>query len=406
MEKVQAGGQSPYPIYIGEGILKETSAILKESLRKKMHGDSRVLIVTDKNVSRYHLKPLMSDLKKHGFLVSKSIEKSGERLKNPNSLNHLLHTMVNRGMTRDSTLVALGGGVIGDFAGFAASIYMRGCHLLQIPTTLLAQVDASVGGKVGINLREGKNLVGNFYNPLAVISDTGTLKSLPPREFIAGFAEIIKYGLIFRKKLFQKVERFFTSSFPQALIPAPANEIKSRALAHMDFLTNIILESVKIKAEIVASDERENDLRMILNFGHTFGHAVENLTGYRRFLHGEAVLLGIKMASRLSAALEMIEAAQQRRIDSLLSSFPIPSTKNLSAKKLYAQMGRDKKRRSGSLHYIILKEIGYALSQTDVKKRPVVNCISQVLAEHKKISSHPPIPEDQGPVDILRDQGL
>jgi 3-dehydroquinate synthase len=383
MDEVLVGDLNPYTVYIGARILKETPVILQKKLAAKPYRDLNLFIITDRNVARRYLRPLVGKLKKQGFRVAQSIQNPGEKLKNPSSLNSVLNSMVRHGMTRDSTVVALGGGVIGDFAGFAASIYMRGCHLVQIPTTLLAQVDSSVGGKVGINLKEGKNLVGSFYNPLTVISDTNTLKTIPAREFVAGFAEIIKYGLISKKELFEKVERFFSSRFPDTKAAIPTGKLSKTILSEMEFLQDVILESVKIKAEIVSADEREKDLRMILNFGHTFGHALEQITRYHHFIHGEAVLLGMRMALELSSELGLINLSQKHRVCSLLERFNTPHPKNLTPARVYAQMGKDKKKRGGLLHFIVLEDIGSAVSKTGLPKKIVLDCIQRILRKEQ-----------------------
>jgi 3-dehydroquinate synthase len=383
MDRVLVGSLNPYTVYIGEGILKETPVILEKKLAAKPYRDQNIFIITDRNVSRRYLRPLVGKLKKRGFRVTQSVQNPGEKLKNPSSLNSVLNAMVRWGMTRDSTVVALGGGVIGDFAGFAASIYMRGCHLVQIPTTLLAQVDSSVGGKVGINLKEGKNLAGSFYNPLAVIGDTNTLKTLPAREFVAGFAEIIKYGLISRKRLFEEVEHFFSSHFPDTKASIPTGKLSRAVLGDMEFLRGVILESIKIKADIVTADEREKDLRMILNFGHTFGHALEQITRYHYFIHGEAVLLGMRMAVELSGELGLINPARKQRVCSLLKRFTTPPPKNLTPARVYAQLGKDKKKRGGLLHFIVLEDIGTAVSKTGLPKKIVLDCIQRVLRKEQ-----------------------
>ena len=383
MDKVRVGGPEGYEVYVGEGVLGEAARILGEKAEEKGLKGKDVFIATDRNVARYYLKPLARSLKKAGYRVSWSIQKSGERLKSIPNLHRLLRVMTQKGLARDSCVIALGGGVIGDLAGFAASIYMRGCNLIQIPTTLMAQVDSSIGGKVGINLREGKNLVGTFYNPLFVVIDPSTLRTLDAREFAAGFAEIIKYGLIFKNKLFFEIESFLAQNLSTGNF-IPADELKSRLLSSMDLLTDLILGSIKVKGEIVTEDEREKNLRMILNFGHTFGHAIEMLTGYRRFLHGEAVLMGMEMAVELSSATGMLSAVEADRALKLLQLFELPSPKGLSEKAIYRQISRDKKKREGRINYILLREIGTAFPEPAVEKKLVLHSIGSVLKRRKK----------------------
>lgn len=380
MQTITAGGNAPYPIYVGDGILSDLPEILRNILKERAFLETRVLIVTDRNVARHHLHPLTSALKRGGFSVSKIVLPSGERLKSSSSLYRLLRSMVKRGMTRDATVVALGGGVIGDFAGYAASVYMRGCNLVQLPTSLLAQVDSSIGGKVGINLPEGKNLVGSFYNPLFVLSDTDILQTLPAREFSSGLAEIVKYGLIWNRGLFERIETFLHSHLQKGTRPT-AKMIKAQILPTREFLGGLILDSSRIKAEIVEADEREQGLRMLLNFGHTFGHALEQATRYRHYLHGEAVFMGMRMAALLSSSLGLIKEDAVERITGLLSLFPLPRLKGLSPKKLSAAMSSDKKKRGGSIHYVVLERIGRAVTKTGIPDRLVRDCIKSVIQE-------------------------
>jgi len=356
MKTINAGA---YRVYVGNDILNNIPGLIRENLKREDPGDLPVFIVTDRNVARLYLKPVIGFLKKGGFRVKHCILPAGEGTKNFKHLSRLLNEMVNHGLTRDSLVAALGGGVIGDITGFAASVYMRGCRLIQIPTTLLAQADSSIGGKTGINLPQGKNLIGSFYNPLLVASDLSALRTLPERELVSGFAEVLKYGIIFHRPLFEKIERVIGRE-------------RDRGFGE--------------KAEIVRADERENDLRMILNFGHTFGHAIEQLTGYRRFLHGEAVLLGMETATLLSVKRGLLGKPDAQRIQSLLDAFSTAaagktfkgrtvskggmrkekgrpterkavSLRGLTAKAIYRQIGTDKKKRGGAVHYILLKQI-------------------------------------------------
>jgi 3-dehydroquinate synthase len=394
MDIITINVKAPYRVYIDKKILEKTPLYIKEAVKESYHDGLPAFIVTDKNVSAFYMKSMAKALKKNGFTVYHAVFRPGERLKTHRSLERLLHLLVKHGMTRDSVIIGLGGGVIGDFAGFAASIYMRGCRFVQVPTSLLAQVDSSVGGKVGINLREGKNLVGNFFHPLLVLADIDALKTLPDREFTCGLAEIIKHGLIFNKKLFERIDAFFLRySIDEK--PFSHSAVKTVLLKDPDFLQSIITKSIKIKGDIVSSDERENDLRMILNFGHTFGHAIETLTGYKRFLHGEAVLLGMKIASELSRESNRISPQENFSIQRLLNRFVIPSVRGLSSRAVYSQISRDKKLRGGKIHYILLKECGYAVWETDIEKERVIACIEKVLSEHRKPSS--PRQEDKNP---------
>ena len=383
-----------YTVHIGNQALHSLPGLIKTALDGTYFAGMRVMIVSDRKVADHYLRKVSRPLKKEGFKVHDAVFRGGERLKRHRTLQKLLQAMVKKGLTRDSVVISLGGGVIGDFAGFAASIYMRGCRLVHVPTSLLAQVDSSVGGKVGINLSEGKNLIGSFHHPILVLTDISVLYTLPHREFLCGLAEIMKYGLIFNKKLFEQIDAFFYRySIDSGRFP---DEVLKRVLLNDPiFLEDIVTKSVKIKADIVARDERESDIRMILNFGHTFGHAIEQSARYRRFLHGEAVLLGMKIASELSAACRMISPQELFFIRRLLDRFDVPSVKRLSSRKIMAQMERDKKKRGGKVHYILLKEIGYAVWETDVPQNLVKGSIEKVLKEHRKKkttfsrSSHP-----------------
>jgi 3-dehydroquinate synthase len=380
MDTIRIKTRDSYNVYLGKGILQGLPGLLKDTSNEALSGRALIYIVTDRNVARHYLKGIVSGLKNNGYKIKYSVFSPGESLKNHQALFKLLQTMVKRGLTRDSMVIGLGGGVIGDFSGFAASIYMRGCGFVQIPTTLLAQVDSSVGGKVGINLKEGKNLVGSFYNPAFVLSDINTLHTLEAREIICGIAEIIKSGLIFSSELFEELLEFFGDYIGENKKKAQPADIKKMLLSDTDFLQNIIHKSISIKGEIVRVDERESDLRMILNFGHTFGHAVEKLTRYKRFLHGEAVLLGMKIASQLSHACGRLGKNDLVKISGLLSIFGIPALKGLKAKTIFNQMNVDKKKRGGKITYIVLEEIGRAVSETEIDDRIVMDSIEKVLA--------------------------
>lgn len=383
MKTIPVKARLPYTVYIGENILKEIPLLIEDYPKKKFRKGTLVFIVSDKNVSRLYMKSVTRPLKKNGFRVRNAVLSGGEKRKNHGSLYKLYRFMVRHGLTRDSLVIALGGGVIGDLAGYAASTYMRGCSLVQVPTSLLAQVDSSIGGKVGINMKEGKNLIGSFFHPLFVVSDVDTLKSLPPREFVSGLSEIIKSGLIFNETLFSLIRSLVKNQKDKGETLSDS-EVKKLFLSERDLLYDIIVKSVKIKADIVGSDERENDLRMILNFGHTFGHALESATRYKRFLHGEAVLFGMKIASDLSCALGMIDASKREAIFELVDMFRLPSVKGISARSLLSLIERDKKKRDGKVHYVLLKDIGYAITQTDIDKRMILASIDKILSLHRK----------------------
>ncbi|UCB44879.1 MAG: 3-dehydroquinate synthase [Spirochaetota bacterium] len=374
MEIIEVKAEQPYNVYFGEGVLNEAPRILKPTAET----DPSFLVVTDKNVARHYLKPFVSILKDSGFRVRYAVFNPGESLKSSQNLDKLLHKMVGFGLARDSVVIGLGGGVIGDFSGFAASVYMRGIGFIQIPTTLLAQVDSSIGGKVGINLKEGKNLVGSLKSPLFVLIDPSTLHTLGARQIVLGLAEIIKAGLIFDEHLFEKIENFFNKHFETEKTVSP-EELKTTLLKDRELLSKIITNSIKIKRDIVEKDEKESGLRMILNFGHTFGHAIENFLHYRNLLHGEAVILGMRIAVELSSSLGMLPESERARIEKLLCRLPIPRVERIDAKHICSRIERDKKKRGGRVHYVLLREIGNAVTETDVDRKMVARAIDHIL---------------------------
>ena len=271
--------------------------------------------------------------------------KDGETAKNLKNVEGIARSLVKAGADRNAVVIAVGGGVVGDVAGFAAASYLRGVALVHVPTTLVAQTDSAIGGKTGVNLPEGKNLVGAFYPPRMVVVDTNVLKTLPQREFCGGLAEVIKYGVIADAKLFA----FLETNIEKLLAR------DSLALGH------VIARSVEIKAEVVGKDERESGLREILNFGHTFGHALESATGYRKYRHGEAVAWGMMAAALFGHETQITPAADAARIISLIRRMgKLPAWPNVAAKRLIELMGSDKKTRNGKLRFVLTPGIGKA----------------------------------------------
>ena len=271
--------------------------------------------------------------------------KDGETEKNLKNVEGIARSLVKAGADRNAVVIAVGGGVVGDVAGFAAATYLRGVALVHVPTTLVAQTDSAIGGKTGVNLPEGKNLVGAFYPPRMVVVDTNVLKTLPQREFCGGLAEVIKYGVIADAKLFAFLEK----NVEKLLARDPL------ALGH------VITRSVEIKAEVVGKDERESGLREILNFGHTFGHALESATGYRKYQHGEAVAWGMMAAVLFGHEIQITPAADASRIISLIRRMgKLPAWPNVTAKRLIELMGSDKKTRNGKLRFVLTPGIGKA----------------------------------------------
>ncbi len=330
-------GTRSYPIVIGEGLL-EDRALLDRLLPQRS-----LLVVTNDTLERLHLPRLMQGLGERHIAVHSLPD--GEEFKNFGTLNTIFDALAGARLHRDGAIVALGGGVVGDVAGFAAACYQRGIAYLQVPTTLLAQVDSAVGGKTGINHPAGKNLIGAFHQPIGVVTDITTLSTLPARELRAGLAEVIKYGLIEDSKFLEWIEL----SLDKLLACEPG------ALEHA------IRRSCEIKAGIVAADEREQGARALLNLGHTFGHAIESATGYRTWLHGEAVAIGLLMATALSARLGSLTGADVQRVRSLLERAGLPtSAPGLDAGQMLEFMQLDKKVKDGRLRLVLLPKLGTA----------------------------------------------
>lgn len=340
--KVDLGSRS-YSIHIGSGLLADGGL-----LRRHVEGD-QAAVITNEVVA-----PLMLDALKSRFAPDTQVDTfvlpDGEAQKSLMNYERIMDFLIERRHNRSTTLIALGGGVVGDITGFAAATYQRGVRFLQIPTTLLAQVDSSVGGKTAVNHPSGKNLIGAFHQPVAVLADLDLLKTLPDREMRAGLAEVIKYGVIADQEFFD-----WLSSNAQALLAKDA-----AALGHA------VARSCEIKAQVVAADERESGVRAILNFGHTFGHALESITGYTRLLHGEAIAIGMVMAADLSARLGVLEQAEAWRIRSTVEKFGLPVTPPvLDVAHMAKLMGMDKKVLDGRLRLILARRIGEAYITED-----------------------------------------
>jgi 3-dehydroquinate synthase len=329
-----------YSILIGERLLSRLGAACR-----KLRLGRRCAIITDTNVAPLHATTVERSLKQAGFESFRITVPAGEPAKSLSQLEDCYNQLAARRMERSSFIVALGGGVVGDLAGFVAATYLRGLPFMQVPTTLLAQVDSSVGGKVAVNLDAGKNLVGAFYQPRLVLCDLTTLHTLPQRELRAGVAEVIKYGIIRDAQLFERLERQLDRLF--ALEPAVLGGVVSRCC--------------EIKAEVVGQDETEGGLRAILNFGHTIGHAIENSFGYGRYLHGEAIAIGQVAAARLSQAVLGLSEAEAGRVEALLKAAGLPVEVRLTAAaetRLLRAMQLDKKVTGGDVRFVLAKRIG------------------------------------------------
>jgi 3-dehydroquinate synthase len=356
--KVELGDRS-YPIHIGAGLLARAELLL-EKLRQK-----KAVIITNTTVAPLYLAPLTRALESKGVEIVPVILPDGEAHKNWETLNRIFDTLLERHCERSTALIALGGGVVGDLAGFAAAAYLRGVPYIQVPTTLLAQVDSSVGGKTAINHPLGKNMIGAFYQPLAVISDTDTLSTLPARELAAGLAEVIKYGLIRDPAFFDWLERNMARLVRR----------EPEALAYA------IERSCANKAEVVALDEREGGPRALLNLGHTFGHAIEAGTGYGTWLHGEAVAAGTVLAVRLSQRLSLLSEEDARRVVAIVKAAGLPvQAPELGLTRYIELMGHDKKVQSGRLRFVLLKRIGEAFVSDQVPSEALAHVLGAARA--------------------------
>jgi 3-dehydroquinate synthase len=339
---VQLGNRS-YAIKIGAGLLDRLGS---ECARLKL--GARCAIITDTDVGRRFAKPAFNSLARAGFSPALIVVPAGETTKNLKMVQTCYERLAAHRLERKSFVVALGGGVVGDMAGFVAATYLRGIAFVQVPTTLLAQVDSSVGGKVGVNLKAGKNLVGAFYQPRLVLCDLDTLKTLPDRDFRTGLAEVIKYGVIYDAKLFALLER----DLPKLL------RRESQSLA------SIIARCCEIKAEVVSRDETEGGQRAILNFGHTVGHAIEVVSNYGGFLHGEAISIGQITAAKISNRVLNLPKRDVRRIENLFQRAGLPTRIKLNSvqrRKLFAVMRLDKKVSGGEIKFVLAKRIGKVL---------------------------------------------
>jgi len=335
-------GNRTSPIVIGEGLSDELGPLLDR------HGvGARRFIVSNPVVWRLHGERLRVALGGGDPILLPD----GERFKNLQSVSKIYEPLIRANADRGSTIIAVGGGVVGDTAGFAAATFVRGVAVVHVPTTLLAQVDSSIGGKVGVNHALGKNLIGAFHQPALVVIDPALLKTLPRREFRSGLYEMVKYGVISSRDLFDRLNADTKALFAKdgrALVPA-------------------IVESCRIKADVVSKDERESGLRRILNYGHTVGHALEAVTNYRRFRHGEAIALGMLAAADLAVARGALAERERQALAQLIAKLgPLPSVADLSIPEILEAMRRDKKVVNGRLHFVIAIEIGATMTVDDV----------------------------------------
>jgi len=331
-----------YPVHVGTGLLGRLAALLDEA----GVGGQRVA-VSSPTVWKAHGETIARALGK----VEQVLIPDGERSKNAQTVSRIYDALIRMAAERSVTIIAVGGGVVGDVVGFAAATYLRGVGLVHVPTTLLAQVDSSIGGKVGINHPLGKNLIGSFHQPLAVFADPEVLGTLPRREFRAGLYEVVKYGMIADRSLFERV----------------GEDLRAIVRREQEALATVIADSCRIKAQVVSEDERESGLRRILNFGHTAGHAIEAVTKYRRFRHGEAVAYGMLVVADLAVRRGIFAEGERSALADLIARLgPLPSVSDLSAQALIEAMRRDKKVRKGRLHVVLPTRIGSTRIVNDV----------------------------------------
>ena len=349
-------GENSYKILIGEKIFSEVGKFISESDCTK-----KILLVTDENVFPHFATDLTKfiDAEIGIFKID-----AGETSKTLQSAEKIYTAAIELGLDRKSLIIALGGGVVGDLAGFAAATYLRGVPYIQIPTTLLAQVDSSVGGKTAVNHALGKNLIGAFYQPKAVFIDLETLKTLPEREIKSGLGEVVKYGIISDENFFAYLENNTEKIFNR----------------DVQTLEKIVKRSCEIKAQVVGADEKESNLRRILNFGHTIAHAVEEETDYKKYRHGEAVAVGMLAASYISEEIGKISATEVNRLKNLLERLNLmTSCEGCDVEKIFAATFRDKKVLSGKINWVLMKKIGAVEITSDVPEKIVKNAIKKIL---------------------------
>ena len=349
-----AAASGAYPVLIGPGTLATLPRLLDQSLL----GPRRIAVSS----------PVVWEL--HGNAVRRATTErepilvpDGERFKNTMTVGRVYEALIRAGADRSTVIIAVGGGVIGDLVGFAAATYLRGVRLVHVPTTLMAQVDSAVGGKVGVNHPLGKNLIGAFHPPRLVIADPAVLETLPRREFRAGLYEVVKYGVIASEPLFDRLDSSLTTLFDR----------------DHDALSHVVSESCRIKADIVSADERESGLRRVLNFGHTVGHALEAVTRYRRFRHGEAVAYGMLAALALGVARGVTPPESRDRVARLVAKLgPLPPIADLSIKEIVAATAHDKKIVDGTLHFVAATGIGQTTTLKDVTAKDLKSALKTI----------------------------
>ena len=383
---VRLGGGRGYRVEIGAGALARLGEAARASLPKQAR---KVALVSNARVFGLYGRAAVEALRAAGFEVSHWLMGEGERFKTMRTAERVLQFLSEAGLERSDAVVALGGGVVGDVAGFAAALYLRGVAFVQGPTTLLAQIDSSVGGKTGVNTAAGKNLVGAFHQPSAVVVDTDTLRSLPRRELTAGWCEAVKQGAVGDRRLFERTKRFLVEETRKKSNRPSGPNVKEAGAGRDEELAGIIAAQCAFKARIVAGDERESlgrddaRSRKILNFGHTVGHALEAVTGYRRFRHGEAVGYGCLAAAEISKRLGLLDPSELESLrEAVALAGRLPRAADLDAEAIRSATRRDKKAVGGSVRWVLLEELGRARTVPDeeVPARVVLDSIRAALA--------------------------
>ena len=373
------GRASTYDVTVGSNVLTGIVPWLRRCVR---NDPAKVMIVSNRKVFGLYGSPLSDDLEKAGYETYIHLIGDGEKFKSLTTLENTLHVLARNRFSRTDVVIALGGGVVGDLAGFASSIHLRGVPLLQVPTTLLSMIDSSVGGKTGINSEFGKNLIGTFYQPDGVLIDVDVLKTLPRRELTAGFCEAIKHGAISGKRLFESTAGFL-KKYPTPLFRGDAHDA-----AFLDRLVGLLRDQIAFKARIVQNDETEsvNDAsptsRKILNFGHTVAHALEKVTNYKHLRHGEAVGYGIRFAVELSKKLELIDQHEVDLLNDVVRRAGVlPAISNIDPSELIETFKADKKRVGNSLHWVLLQSIGKPIivPDTDIPRSAIRSTLKSLV---------------------------
>lgn len=351
-----------YDIKVGPGLLDQVGDLTRAASGERSR---QAIVITNPTVGALYGARVARSLKRAGFEARQMLVGDGERYKSLRTAQSIYTSLIENRVERNDLIIALGGGVVGDLAGFVAATYLRGLRFVQVPTTLLAQIDSSVGGKTAVNHALGKNLIGVFHQPSLVVTDPDTLRSLAPRELQAGLYEAVKYGIIRDGRLFARIDR--------GLARLKGNDEEE--------LSHLVARSCEIKADIVARDEREGGLRRILNFGHTVGHALEAVTRYRRFFHGEAVGHGMRAASLIAERLDLLASGDREAIDRAIRRLgPLPRTNNLALDDIISAMFRDKKSDAGRIAFILPVKIGRVVIKSDVPPRIVSSALREALS--------------------------